>query len=525
MAIPRDTRLQLIQEGISSVDDLAEFDNESLKQIAENLRRPTGRIDDPNPTAPAGATIPTPPFVFGAKSQIRLRVSAELVRYYQTVGQELSAANMQWNPIGKKFQQHWKALEDRKKDDTPDTPKITKSLPIIKWTEAFADHLSRVCGARTIPLSYVIRQHDIVPAAAPPLINREPYSEEHGSVEDELVACASHNHPLFRDDNAQVYYLIEEATRSTAYAASIKPFQRRKDGRGSWNALIQQYAGDDKWRLELKRQDDLLHNRKWRGQNNYSLERFIAQHRNAYVSMSQCADHVAYQLPNELTRVTFLLDAIECNDAPLQAAMALVRNDTGPGGKMNDFESTASFLVPHCPVARKRADATPGKRTAAEISATSGNATPKSGIGKTGVHLRFHTTKEYKELTPEQKQELREYRDSREKQGHGRNLKPKDGKGKSIKPDDIQPRKRLKTMVAEAVAAELKQRSTDPGHASNTSDSKPTEEQLRQYMVSLLTADDKPSKDTKKVTIASTEASAEPPVSLRSILKSAKRGS
>ena len=109
MVIPHDTRLQLIKEGIISLDDLAEFDNESLKQIAKNLCWPTGRIDDTNPTAPEGAMIPTPPFVFGAKSQIRLRVSAELVPYYQTVGRALSAANMQWNPIGKKFQQHWKA--------------------------------------------------------------------------------------------------------------------------------------------------------------------------------------------------------------------------------------------------------------------------------------------------------------------------------------------------------------------------------------------------------------------------------
>ena len=91
MAIPHATRVQLNNEGITSVDDLSEFDEESLKQIAENLRRPTGRINDPNPNAPAGATIPTPPFVFGAKSQSRLKVSTELVRYYQTVGRPLNA--------------------------------------------------------------------------------------------------------------------------------------------------------------------------------------------------------------------------------------------------------------------------------------------------------------------------------------------------------------------------------------------------------------------------------------------------
>ena len=43
---------------------------------------------------------------------------------------------------------------------------------------------------------------------------------------------AAHTHALFRDDNYVVYYHLEEATRGTSYAASIKPFQRGKDGRG-----------------------------------------------------------------------------------------------------------------------------------------------------------------------------------------------------------------------------------------------------------------------------------------------------
>ena len=70
---------------------------------------------------------------------------------------------------------------------------------------------------------------------------------------------ASHTHTLFWDDNAAVYYALEEATRSTSYAASIKPFQRSKNGRGVLLALTNQYAGNDKWEAEIRKQDDLLH--------------------------------------------------------------------------------------------------------------------------------------------------------------------------------------------------------------------------------------------------------------------------
>ena len=76
-----------------------------------------------------------------------------------------------------------------------------------------------------IPVAYITRENVNVPVAAPPLANNRPHSTIHGSVEDELVARASHDHSLFRDDNSQVYYYLEEATRTTSYAASIKPYR------------------------------------------------------------------------------------------------------------------------------------------------------------------------------------------------------------------------------------------------------------------------------------------------------------
>jgi hypothetical protein len=163
----------------------------------------------------------------------------------------------------------------------PETPKITKALPVIKRTEAFRDFLDRAIGVRTIPLCYVIRETVGVPVAAPALAQNQPYSNDYGSVEGELVARVSHEHALFRDDNASVYHYLEEATRSTAYATSIKTFRWRKEGRGAWLALLGQYGGNDKWEAEIKIQESVLHTRIWKGQSNFTLESFISQHRNA----------------------------------------------------------------------------------------------------------------------------------------------------------------------------------------------------------------------------------------------------
>ena len=214
MGIPHVTVVQLQAKGITSVSDLADF-NKALQQLVGNLRCPGGCVPDPNPAAQPGSTIPTPPFVFGAKSQRHIAVVCDLVNYYRTVGHNLTAANLQWNTVMKNFDIQWTALKEKKGEDSPDTPKISKMLPVIKWMEAFQDFLNRKIGNQNIPLVYIIHDEPNPPAAAPPLAPSQPHSIKHRSVEVELIAQASHAHALFRNDNSDLYFLLEEATWST----------------------------------------------------------------------------------------------------------------------------------------------------------------------------------------------------------------------------------------------------------------------------------------------------------------------
>ena len=222
----------------------------------------------------------------------------------------------------------------------------------------------------------------VVVAAAdlPPLAANRPYTTRNGSVAADLVAFATHDHPLFGEDNRQLYFDLEKALRSTLYASSLKPFQREKDGRSAYHAIVQQYAGMDKWESELKRCNSLLTTRVWKGNSNFKLESFVNQHRNAYINMRRCSEHVPFQLPLELTRVTYLLDAIESHDPELQAAIANVRMDNGADGKMNDFEATAAYLIPRDPVSRKRKQEP--KRPHAEVSVSEASKTSAPSISK-----------------------------------------------------------------------------------------------------------------------------------------------
>ena len=79
MAISHTTFLPIMNEGNVIVDNLSDFEKDTIGQIADNLRRPGGRVVDSTTNAVIGATIPTLPCIFGFKSQHHLRVDRNLV--------------------------------------------------------------------------------------------------------------------------------------------------------------------------------------------------------------------------------------------------------------------------------------------------------------------------------------------------------------------------------------------------------------------------------------------------------------
>lgn len=422
-------------EGIATVDDLEEFMNDDIKAVQENLRKPAGTVPDPNNP---GQRVSAPSFVLGAKSVKRLKVAAAAVRYYQTVGRETSAQNMHYMDVLKDFGEQWEAIIQKKKDDEPEVPKITRSLPIVRWTESFEDFLHQIIGSRHIALAYLVRDDVDVANPPPALMANKSYAEENESVMGELIARATHNHTKYKDDNQKLYAFLEEATRSTQYASSIRPFSRAKNGREAYLALKRQYAGKDKWQAEIKKQENFIHTRVWKGNNNFTLESFITQHRAAHVSLERCAQSVPHQIPNECTRVIHLMDAIQSSDAPLQAAIAHIKSQSDdPDGLGNNFEEAAAYLLQFCPVSRKRKSSSNDRTynvSSVGISTDDGKKRSKPNKGETGVELRYYKPKEYRKLSADQVEELRRWR---KENGLSKGKEPKSGKRKANFKDQL----------------------------------------------------------------------------------------
>ena len=116
-------------------------------------------------------------------------------------------------------------------------------------------------------------------------------------------------------------------------------------------------------------------------------------------------------LPNQRTRVGYLIENIDSSDKDVTTAVSHIRLDDGPSRMRINFKAAVAFLLPTDPVKRKRGS---NKRSAAQISSTVavqiGATNPekakksvkfKPAVGKTGVEFRYYKSKEFRKLTSE----------------------------------------------------------------------------------------------------------------------------
>ena len=68
---------------------------------------------------------------------------------------------------------HQKALKQKYKNTTKNTPKLMKTTTVSKWSDAIKFHLSRSCD-----LSYLILRLVTVPVVATSLEMNQPHSSE-----------------------------------------------------------------------------------------------------------------------------------------------------------------------------------------------------------------------------------------------------------------------------------------------------------------------------------------------------------
>ena len=268
MALPANVRARLSGEGLTTFADFDDFKEDQLDAAFHNMCTAIPGIpafQNVNGVVINNAVPAIPPilpFLVSASCKLRLNTASVAYHYYESVQRAVTPANMNYSLVLWNFKVEYDSITELAKGDKPNVPILTKTTTPLKWIESFKDCLYRTYGIWKTPLSYVIRK-DIVPATEvdDPLQAGKAFGES-GSVIEELIVRLNHNDPLFANNNATVYSMLEESTRSTVYVSTVKQYSRRKDGRGAWFSMVNSHAGKEKWEKLFKDRSRLIMNSK-----------------------------------------------------------------------------------------------------------------------------------------------------------------------------------------------------------------------------------------------------------------------
>ena len=106
---------------------------------------------------------------------MNLKVAAVAISYYEWTSRPLNAGNIEWEPHLKNFSVQCKYIQDLKKNDDATLPKISKTLSIVKWFEAYEYYDSQVIGQSNAPLTWIIRENVSVATIVPKLYIVNPH--------------------------------------------------------------------------------------------------------------------------------------------------------------------------------------------------------------------------------------------------------------------------------------------------------------------------------------------------------------
>ena len=415
----------IIAEGLTEISDLVDLaeGKDGIKTLCTNVRKPSGlmpqpgwNVPDPNPfnleapmIAQSGTAIPT-------LCEQRLAAAAYACKIYESIGRSIEIPILNRLRL-KEFQRHKEATDNY--SETGSLPALSKSFTIQKFLDQFPTFLREILGVSKVSLAYVIRESAVVPVTLPELKPNKPWSIEHNSMMEELIAHTPHSGPAYEADNARVYNLLVSHLAGTTALGSTSRWQKSRNGRGAYLDLMMHNMSSAKWEKTISIAEKVLNERKWNGKNaRYPLRIHMARHREAYNDLVKASQKIQYSPPNETSRVRYLLSSIETADPTICSAKTAIQADNV---KKNDFESAADFLLVTAPNAKThhndhnisgvRNQKNNNRRSKFVRRNNNSNGKGKIKTGpKTGVEIRYYTKGEWYKLSTDEQNECREIR-------------------------------------------------------------------------------------------------------------------
>ena len=192
-----------------------------------------------------------------------MSVSVTAALYYEDIGRPIVPIIMNWSRI-RQFRSYTTSYKEW--EDPAYLPEYSKDVSIIQLLDIVTEHMRSKLGVRKIPLSYVTRVDPTVPTIVT-ISATFPYSEGVESFHEEPINRASHNQPNFAYDNGMVLSVLVSCLNTTRHMSDLKPFQKRRDGRGALAALELHNMGNSKWDSIVLESESKVLTFKWDGKN------------------------------------------------------------------------------------------------------------------------------------------------------------------------------------------------------------------------------------------------------------------
>ena len=152
-----------------------------------------------------------------------------------------------------KFKNHaisWKSLQESKeaKDVPSSLPKLIENIEVLSWFHQVDLTLVKIIGHGYVPLAYVIQKDQTVTIDPPEqLLPGKCYSDEHGSLQNELIARYYHYNAYFDENNQMLLGLLQNSLRGCKYSANLTEFEKSKNGCRAYFQLAQRFGGTQAW--------------------------------------------------------------------------------------------------------------------------------------------------------------------------------------------------------------------------------------------------------------------------------------
>ena len=204
--------------------------------------------------------------------------------------------------------------------------RFTDSLKKRQWLEGIEGRLQQTIGKAGLPIAYAVRHDSPLPAVDPGI--------GLPSLDEELQTRGRHTAHFWAADNRLVWNMIYKVCFGTTAWSLAQSYEKTKNVRMAYRALVRQYMGPDTRHLLMQEAGRVINDSRFDNKSrNFTFDKFCARFRQARI------DHGP---DNQLSPELEVVKIMDCWQVP--ELMHLIAMIFGTDKYKYNLEETITFL-------------------------------------------------------------------------------------------------------------------------------------------------------------------------------------